>query len=159
MVEGEWWMVSGKKLHIILATAFGLGYVPKGPGTAGTALGVLIAVLLSVQGTTPLFIITVLLTFFAVWNADCAEKIFGEKDSQKIVIDEVVGMMVTMIAVPLSWQSVLAGFLFFRFFDIVKVPPIYQTQKLKGGWGVVMDDVVAGVFANIVLQIFVRVAL
>ena len=83
--------------------------------------------------------------------------IFAEKDSGKIVIDEVVGYLVTMLAVPFSWPAVVAGFFLFRFFDITKIPPArYFDRQVKNGYGVVLDDVVAGIYACAVLHLMLR---
>ena len=90
----------------------------------------------------------------SVWIAHLAEQQLNAKDPGCIVIDEIAGMCVTMLYIPLTITTGLAGFFLFRLFDVIKPPPARQMEKrLKGGWGVVMDDVVAGVMANIVLQI------
>ena len=152
----------------IFSSAFGLGYVPKAPGTAGSLLGVLIFylyVLVSLHEPGPfnffLFLaFTVGLTIISIFVSDKAEKIFGEKDCQKIVIDEVVGQMVTYLFVIYFLQAdvivgfgfnLLLGFVLFRIFDVVKIFPANRAQNLPGGWGVVADDVVAGVQAVLVL--------
>ena len=137
----------------ILATGFGLGYVPKMPGTAGSVLGLALVWWLTPLGMATYTGIAVLFIFFAVWVSHRAEREFAVKDAPQIVIDEIAGILVTFIAVPVLWPTLVAGFFLFRFFDIVKPTPIKQTQRLPGGWGVVMDDVAAGVVSNIVLQI------
>jgi phosphatidylglycerophosphatase A len=87
-----------------------------------------------------------------------AEEIFQEKDSGKIVIDEVVGYLVTMTAVPVSWKGVVLGFILFRFFDITKIPPArFFDRRVKNGYGVVMDDVIAGLYSCILLHLILRV--
>ncbi len=136
-----------------LATGLGLGYSPLGPGTFGSTLA--LPLIWAVQSLTILQYLVFAFAFilFSIWVSAQAEGVFGEKDCQKIVIDEIAGMVVTFIAIPFNWMTALAGFILFRLFDITKPPPIYQSQRLKGGWGVVIDDVVAGAFANIVLQI------
>lgn len=99
------------------------------------------------------------LTFavFAAWISGFADMILKTKDNQKIVIDEIAGMLVTMALVPVGWQTLLAGFILFRLFDIWKPFSIRLIQdKVPGGWGVVGDDVLAGVYANLVLQAAVR---
>lgn len=99
------------------------------------------------------------LTFavFAAWISGFADMILKTKDNQKIVIDEIAGMLVTMALVPVGWRTLLAGFILFRLFDIWKPFPIRLIQdKVPGGWGVVGDDVLAGVYANFILQILVR---
>ena len=88
------------------------------------------------------------------WSADKVEEKWG-KDSSKVVIDEVAGMCITLLLVPIKWQYVLVGLALFRFFDIAKPLYIRRMEKLNGGWGVMMDDVLAGIYANIVLQLIV----
>ena len=136
-----------------LATGLGVGYGPKMPGTYGSLLAVPLVWVL--RGLDPLPMISFCFVFgiLSIWVADRAEQLFGEHDSPKIVIDEIAGMLFTFILIPINWATLLAGFFLFRFFDIVKVPPIQQSQRLKGGWGVVVDDILAGIFANITLQI------
>lgn len=148
-----------KAMIVIFATGLGLGYTPKLPGTAGSLLGMLLVYVLAPL-SWPLYLsVLIPLIIFASWVSGQAEIIFQEKDSPKIVIDEIVGMLVTFIVVPLTWPTAIIGFVLFRLFDIVKPPPIHQLQKIKGGWGVVLDDVVAGVFANVILQVIVGVGL
>jgi phosphatidylglycerophosphatase A len=94
----------------------------------------------------------------ASWLAGRAEQIFGEQDNQRIVIDEVMGLLVTMAAVPLTWQYLLAGVVLFRIFDVLKPPPIRLIERtVKGGYGVVFDDVLAGIYAQISLRIVLYV--
>lgn len=98
------------------------------------------------------------LTIFSCWVSGRAESIFNEKDSGKIVIDEVVGYLVTMSGAPFSLSAILLGFFLFRFFDIVKVPPANAIdRRLKNGCGVVLDDVVAGIYACLMLHLLLRI--
>lgn len=140
----------------ICATGFGSGYSPIASGTAGSIVA--IPFIWAISGLNlPIYVIfTLVFGLFAVWISDRAEKYFAKKDPGEIVIDEIAGMFVTFIAIELNLISIIAGFVLFRFFDIVKIPPIHQSQKLPGGWGVVVDDLLAGVAANIVLQIGLR---
>jgi phosphatidylglycerophosphatase A len=95
--------------------------------------------------------------FFACWISGEAERLFNEKDSGKIVIDEVAGYLVTMFALPFSWQGVILGFFLFRFFDITKIPPArYFDRQVKNGYGVVLDDVVAGIYSCLALHFLTR---
>ena len=137
----------------LLATGLGTGYVPKMPGTAGSLLGLVLVWALFPLSLLYYLLFAVLFTFFSIWVAHRAEQLFKKHDAQEIVIDEIAGIVVTFIAIPLNPITLLLGFALFRFFDIVKVPPIQQTQRLPGGWGIVIDDIVAGVFANILLQV------
>ena len=100
---------------------------------------------------------TFVFALFSIWIAHQADKQFAVKDAQEIVIDEVAGIVVTFVAVPVVPLTLILGFILFRFFDIVKIPPIRQSQRLRGGWGIVVDDLLAGLFANIVLQIVLTV--
>jgi phosphatidylglycerophosphatase A len=141
----------------LLATWGGTGYSPVASGTVGT-LGAIPLFLLLARLPLPLYLLTVVaLIPLAAWVAGRAGIMFGEHDSGKIVIDEVVGYLVTMAAVPATWQNVLAGFLLFRLFDIVKIPPASTfDRQLKNGWGVVLDDVAAGVYAWLALRLLLR---
>lgn len=142
------------KLMLFLASGFGLGYAPLASGTFGTLLGVLLYFFLGRINIFFFLIILAALLFVSFWLADQAEQVLFTKDPQIVVIDEVVGYLVTMISFPASWHYLLAGFLLFRFFDVVKVwPASYFDTAGKRGFAVVMDDVCAGVYANIALQI------
>jgi phosphatidylglycerophosphatase A len=144
-------------LVIFSATWFGTGFSPVASGTVGTIAAIPLYLVLS-RLSLPLYLLTVSAFFFyACWAADRAEVIFNEKDSGKIVIDEVVGFLITMVGVPCTWQGVVAGFFLFRFFDITKIPPArFFDRRVKNGYGVVLDDVVAGAYAAIVLHQLLR---
>jgi phosphatidylglycerophosphatase A len=139
---------------LILATGIGVGYSPVAPGTLGTLVAILIYYFLS-EISAPLYEITLIGFFFlSVWVSENAERFFRKKDDQRIVIDEIIGFLTTMLWVPKTIRFVIIGFFLFRFFDILKPFPIRRLEKgFKGGFGVVLDDVVAGVYANIVLRL------
>lgn len=143
-----------------IATGLGAGYLPKAPGTFGSLWGVAIFFLLQNSAWSLLFATTVLITIVATLASDRAERIFGQKDCQHIVIDEVAGQLFVYLFVPFSWINLLLGFLLFRLFDVIKIFPASWAQKnLKGGLGVVGDDVVAGLQGGLVLwsiQYFLR---
>lgn len=141
----------------LLATWGGSGYFPVASGTAGTLAAIPFYIWLAPL-PLPLYLLTLTAFFFlSCWVSGKAEIIFQEKDSGKIVIDEVVGYLVTMIAIPFDWRYIVAGFFLFRFFDIVKPPPAsWFDQKLKNGYGVVLDDVAAGFYAWLCLFILAR---
>ena len=143
---------------LLLATGFGVGYSPIAPGTLGTIVAILIYYFLS-EISPPLYEITLIGFFFlSVWVSGNAEIFFGKRDDQRIVIDEIVGFLITMLWVPKTIRFVIIGFFLFRFFDILKPFPIRRLEKgFKGGFGVVLDDVVAGVYANIVLRLIYRI--
>lgn len=136
----------------IVATGLGAGYFPKLPGTIGSLWGVLIFFLFrnEVRFTYDYFLI--FLTLAAIWSANEAEKVFGLKDCQKIVIDEVVGQLVTYLFIPYSHANLILGFVLFRFFDVVKIFPSRWIQdKIPGGLGIVGDDFTAGLQAGAIL--------
>jgi phosphatidylglycerophosphatase A len=139
---------------LLLATGFGVGYSPVAPGTLGTLIAIPIYYFLS-EIPLPLYEITLIGFFFlSVWVSENAEIFFGKKDDQRIVIDEMVGFLITMLWVPKTLLFIIMGFFLFRFFDILKPFPIRRLEKkLKGGYGVVLDDVMAGVYANIILHL------
>ncbi len=149
-----------KHFVLILATGFGVGYSPIAPGTLGTLIGILVFYFLS-NIASPIYEITLIGFFFlSVWISENAEIFFGKKDDQRIVIDEITGFLVTMLWVPQTAILIVIGFFLFRFFDILKPFPIRHLEKrLKGGYGVVLDDVMAGIYANIVLQMILIIKL
>jgi len=136
----------------VAATGFGSGYAPIAPGTAGSLVGVVLYLALT-HLPWPLRLVTILfLTLFAVYVSGEAEKIFNKKDSSYIVIDEIVGQQFALFLVPPKVLYIALGFLLFRLFDIVKPPPAgFFQAHLPGGWGVVMDDVAAGIYTNMLL--------
>jgi phosphatidylglycerophosphatase A len=141
-------------LIIVVATGLGLGYLPLIPGTFGTLAGIPICLLLDLGGWVVYVSGTVLLTLLSVWIAQQADRIFGVHDSRKVVIDEVCGFLVTMAFVTPGPLTIAAGFVLFRFFDIVKpFPAGYIDRNLSGGWGVMLDDIAAGIYANLSLQL------
>jgi len=147
-----------KLFQKLLATFFGAGYSPIASGTLGSALAAaLIWFLLPTQ--TPWYAIgTFAAAIIFVPICGVGEKLWAEKDSRKIVLDEAVGMAITYIYIPKDWRLFLAGFFMFRLYDIVKIPPAGAAEKLKNGWGVMMDDVIVGIYANIGLWIIWYIA-
>ena len=130
-----------------LGTWFGCGRVPKAPGTAGTVGAIPLYLLLAHTGRSGVGIAAMVATFVGVWAASVVARQLASKDPQVVVIDEVAGFLVTMVPVRIvSWQAVLSGFVLFRLLDSLKPWPIRRAEKLPGGWGIVLDDVVAGVF-------------
>jgi len=143
-----------RRLALLLATWWGVGYVPRAPGTAGTVAAIPFFLLLSLLPLSVYLPCVLGIGLVACWAAGEAERIFQEQDSQRIVIDEAVGFLVTMTALPPSWPYLIGGFCLFRCFDILKPPPIRLIErKVKGGYGVVLDDVLAGIYAHISLRI------
>jgi phosphatidylglycerophosphatase A len=133
-----------------LATAFGVGYVPFAPGTFGSAVGLVIWALLPASN---LVLAVVILIIFAAgtWSATAAERYFGGTDPGPVVIDEVMGMLLTLFMHPVGWTGAIGAFLLFRAFDVLKPYPADRLEQLPGGLGVMADDGMAAVYANLVL--------
>ena len=143
------------KLITLLATGFGSGLSPYAPGTAGTFVGVLIC-LIFIPFPWPLHLFAVMaLLAFSIYVAQQAENIYKKKDDQRIVIDEIIGFQITMLPVDINVLSLCAGFVLFRIFDIWKPFPVRNMQGFPGGWGIVADDVAAGIYAGMVLWLLV----
>lgn len=141
---------------IFLATACNLGNMPFAPGTFGSLLGLPICYFLSKihYGLAVIFILSFF--FIAIGIAGKAENLLNRKDPSCIVIDEITGLLISLYAVSFNMISVGVGFILFRIFDIAKPFPIRQVEKrLKGGYGIVMDDVLAGIYSNILLRIII----
>lgn len=149
------------RLGEFLVTGFFTGYFPVFPGTIGALVGVAIYILLSPH-TLAYYLLLPLLVTAAIALSDYAIKhIFKGKDSPHIVIDEIVGFLVTMISFPFdgsldSYKYLVIGFILFRLFDIWKPYPISRTKSMEGGVGIVLGDILAAVYANLFLQ-FIRI--
>ena len=138
------------RVALLIATAGGAGYSPVAPGAAGSAVTVLLLWLVPFSRSgLALFLVAVIVV--GTWAAHRAERVLGGKDPGAIVIDEVAGMTISVLAFPLTVPVLVAGFFLFRLFDVVKPPPARGSQKLRGGVGVMIDDVIAGVYALAVL--------
>ena len=149
-----------RNLSIWIATGLGAGYSPVAPGTAGSVLGVILVAALRQASLSPrgwavsLVALTLILFAVGVWSAGKAEKAFGRVDPGQVVIDEVVGQMITFVATPkVGWVGLIIGFVLFRVFDIVKPFPARRAERLPGGWGIMLDDVVAGLYSLVALII------
>jgi phosphatidylglycerophosphatase A len=140
-----------EKLITFLATGFGSGLAPFAPGTMGTLVGVVICLLCLPLPWPMRLLIVIALLALSIYVAGQAEKIYQKKDDQRIVIDEIIGLQITMLPVVINVLNLCAGFVLFRIFDILKPFPIGNLQKLPGGWGVVIDDVAAGIYAGVIL--------
>ena len=140
---------------IILFIAQGAysGRSPVMPGTAGTLVGVLLYFGMAGFSHASYGAFCVLLFLTGTWVAGRAEVLLGKRDSPSIVLDEIVGYLTAMLLVPHTWDFAAAGFVLFRIFDILKSWPLKRVQDLHGGPGVMLDDIGAGVYTNIVLQI------
>jgi phosphatidylglycerophosphatase A len=142
---------------LLLATAGGVGYVPFAPGTFGSMVGVAFWAVLPSSWVTQAIVIVVLFVLGS-WSGSVAEHHFGRTDPSQVVIDEVVGILMTLFLNPVGWAGALAGFLIFRLSDIVKPYPSNRFERLPGGVGVMADDAMAAVYANLALRICVWVA-
>lgn len=139
-----------------IATFFYLGYSPFAPGTVGTLGAIALFYLLS-QFSTLVYVLFFLgFAIISIWASGEAEGIFGNTDPGQVVADEVCGYLVTMFLIPWSRGNIILGFFLFRFFDIVKPPPVRRVERLPGGFGIVIDDIFAGIYANIILQVVTR---
>ncbi len=140
-----------------LALGFGSGLAPKAPGTFGTLAAVPLVVLLGLF--TPLYVylgVTLLVCVLGVYLCGVTARDMQVHDDSSIVWDEIAGLLITMIAVPISWQSVLVGFLLFRLFDIAKPWPIgFIDKRLHGGLGIMLDDIIAGLMALAGTHLFI----
>ena len=147
-----------EKVAVFLATGFYVGNVPFAPGTFGSLLGLPLCYLVA-RFQWPAAIMAVLIfTGLAVWVSGDAARTLKRKDPGCIVIDEMAGMVITLIGVPLNPASVIIGFILFRILDIVKPFPIRSIdRRLSGGLGIVADDIVAGIFANILTRILLLI--
>ena len=143
----------------LIATAGYCGTVPVAPGTVGSAVGVVSLVLVRSSGSAGLeALVLAALVPVGVWAASAVERDCGRTDPPAVVIDEVAGMWLTLLWLPVGWAGVLAGFLAFRIFDVVKPWPARAAERLPGGWGVMTDDVVAGVYAALTLRVLAWLA-
>ena len=140
------------KIALILATWFGVGLAPVISGTFGTLAAVPLILLLNYFGEWYGVIALVVVTVVAIWASDRTQGLLGKTDPSEVVIDEVAGFLVTMLLLPASLVNVGLGFILFRFFDIVKPWPVRQSERLKGGVGIVVDDLLAGVYAHLCLR-------
>ena len=147
-------------LHF-LSLGFGSGLSPKAPGTMGTLAAIPVYYLL--QATTALdlyLLITLVITLVGIYLCSYTSQALKVHDHPGIVIDEIVGFLITMIAVPFSWVNILAGFVLFRIFDIFKPWPISWLDKnMQGGLGIMLDDVLAGFIALGILHLLIYLQL
>jgi len=144
---------SDQSVAVFLATGFGAGYLPKAPGTWGSLWGILVALLINNMPMAVSIFMMWLLAFVAVWSSNLAIGHFNQQDPSQVVIDEVAGMALTLLWIPMNVFSAVIGFFLFRALDILKPFPVRQIERhFKGGTGIVMDDLAAGLMANMVLR-------
>ena len=144
--------------HKLIATGLGIGYIGKGAGTVAALVTCFFWYLFGSLSVNNSFLIPILITIIIIvigtWSSGRVEILWG-KDHNRVVIDEVAGMCITLLFLPVSINYIVMGFVLFRFFDIVKPLFIRKLEVLKGGWGVMLDDIIAGIYSNLVLQIIV----
>ena len=143
---------------IFLATGFYIGNISFAPGSFGSLIGLPLSFALAGIPLAPAILCTLLFTLLSIYIADAAVKILKQEDPGCIVIDEIAGMMVTLIGLPFNLITVVIGFIIFRILDILKPIPIRNLDKqIPGGLGVVADDVAAGIIANLILRIIIQI--
>jgi phosphatidylglycerophosphatase A len=141
------------RLAILLATVGYVGHFPIAPGTAGSAVALPLFILVRMSGWPALEVVVILVLLAAgCWAGSVAEAHYARTDPGYVVLDEVVGMLVTLLLVPVSVTGALVGFFLFRLFDIIKPFPARQCERLHGGIGIMTDDVVAGIYGNLALR-------
>jgi phosphatidylglycerophosphatase A len=151
------------RVYKLFATSFGIGYINKGKG-AGTAAAAVCSFFwyLAWVGQYPpailSVIVTVIITLVGVWSSAKVVPVWGE-DPSRVVIDEVAGMCIGLLFLPVNFKTVIGAFILFRFFDMVKPLGIKKTEALPGGWGIMTDDIVAGVYTNVLMQAVVALKL
>jgi phosphatidylglycerophosphatase A len=148
------------RLAVLVCTFGYIGYFPIAPGTAGSIAGLAVYGLLRWRGASWEIEAVVILLLLAagIWSGAHAERHFGATDPGPGVIDEVVGMLVTLFLLPATWAIVVAGFLVFRVLDVVKPYPAGRLERLHGGLGMMADDVMSAVYSNLVLRALVWIA-
>jgi phosphatidylglycerophosphatase A len=152
----HWKTILTNPIHLI-AFGFGSGLAPKAPGTFGTLVAIPIYLLLEPLSLKNFIIVLVLLSLFSFYIAGKSAQLLGIHDHGGIVIDEICGYLVTMTLAPSGWQWVICGFILFRIFDILKPWPInIMDKKISGGAGIVIDDLMAGIYALLSLELLVR---
>ena len=141
------------KTALVLSTWFGAGLVPKAPGTFGTLAGLPLVLIIKYFGSLYEALFLFAFVFLAIWASDRSCRLMGREDPSEVVIDEVAGYLLALFLVPSSWPAITLGFLLFRVFDIWKPFPIKRLEVIKGGPGIVLDDLMAGLYANMVLRV------
>ncbi len=139
----------------LLISTFGyVGYFPVAPGTAGSFAAIALYAIVRWAGSPMVYVLVTLLVLAAgIWAATRSEALLGGKDPGPVVIDEVLGMLITLAFLPFSTAGVIAGFVLFRVFDVIKPWPAGPMERLPGGWGVMLDDAMAGVYAHVSLRL------
>ena len=143
-----------RALTLAIATVGPTGYAPIAPGTAGSVAGLaLLVACRSLASPVLEFGVLVVVVEAGIWAAGVVERQTGARDPGIVVIDEVAGMLVTLLWIPLTWGTAALGFFTFRLFDIIKPPPARRAEQLPGGWGIMMEDLCAGAYAYLIVRL------
>jgi phosphatidylglycerophosphatase A len=145
-----------KRLAVLLATAGGAGYSPVASGTAGSAVGVVLYLLTRTWPAAWQVGLAVIVTIVGIWAGHLAAQHFGREDPGEVVIDEVAGQLITLLFTGVRWPGAILGFFIFRVLDVIKPWPADRFERLHGGLGIMMDDVMAAVYGNILMQVAIR---
>ncbi len=141
------------RLAVFLSSFGFVGRFPIAPGTAGSAAALVVFAAVRATGSAVVETVVILgVAAAGVWSAGVTERHLGVQDPGVVVIDEVAGMLLTLAFVPAGWAAAAAGFVLFRLFDIIKPYPCARVERLAGGWGIMADDLVAGIYGNAVLR-------
>ncbi|MFC1531913.1 phosphatidylglycerophosphatase A [Thermodesulfobacteriota bacterium] len=141
------------KTALLFSSWFGAGLVPGAPGTFGSLAALPPVIIVNYLGIVYAIISLITLIPLAVWASDVSQRLLGRDDPREVVIDEVVGLLIAVFLLPLTWLNIILGFLLFRIFDIFKPFPIGMIDKnIKGGIGIVLDDILAGIYANLCVR-------
>ncbi len=148
------------RLALLICTVGGVGYSPVAPGTAGSVAGLAFYAAIRAFQISPAIegLILVVLVFAGAWSGTVAERHFGTTDPGAGVIDEVAGMLLTLYLLPATWTVAIVGFVVFRTFDIIKPFPARRLEALHGGWGMMADDLMAAIYANLALRAAIAMA-
>ena len=145
------------KTALVLSSWFGVGLIPVAPGTFGTLAAVPLFLGMKYIGVLYSVIFLIVFIPMAVWVSGISNTLLGRDDPPEVVIDEAAGFMLALFLLPLAWSSLTLGFLLFRVFDILKPFPIGRLEKIRGGIGIVVDDLVAGIYANFCVRVLLSV--
>lgn len=142
--------------HKLISTSLGIGYIGKGAGTVAAVACCICWYLAWASGFNPVttIVITIFVTLIGIWSSNVVSRIWG-KDPSRVVIDEVAGMCISLLFIPVTLKYVIIALILFRFFDIAKPLFIKKMEIFPGGWGIMLDDVLAGIYANIILQVVI----
>ena len=146
-----------KRLAVLIASSGGLGYAPVAPGTAGSAAGVVIYLATAAWPLAWQIGLAAVVIIVGTWAGHVASRHFSREDPSQVVIDEVAGQLVTLLATGVTVTGAIVGFFLFRLLDIIKPWPANRFERLHGGVGIMADDVAAAVYGNLILQIAIRV--